>query len=152
NRLSGITQGTSAVSFSYDNANRRSNLTLPNGILLTYGYDNDSRVNSMTWTLGSTQIGNLTYNYDADGRIVGKSGNMANTALPEPVSESAINASNAMTAFGGQTLTYDGNGNLTSDGANTYTWDARNHLVGISDGASASFLYDALGRRSSKSV
>ena len=46
-----------------------------------------------------------------------------------------------MTAFGGQTLTYDANGNLTNDGTNTYTWDARNHLSAISGGVTASFQY-----------
>ena len=152
NRLSGITQGTSAVSFSYDNANRRTNLTLPNGIVLTYGYDGNSRVNSMTWALGSTQIGNLAYNYDADGRIIGKSGGMAATNLPAVVSGNTFNASNAMTAFGTQSLSYDANGNLTGDGVNTYTWDARNHLVGISGGVAASFVYDAVGRRASKTI
>ena len=35
-------------------------------------------------------------------------------------------------------FTYDANGNLTSDGTNTYTWNARNQLVSISGGASAS--------------
>lgn len=50
------------------------------------------------------------------------------------------------------TLTYDSNGNLTSDGTNTYVWDARNRLVSISGGVTASFKYDALGRRTIKVV
>jgi RHS repeat-associated protein len=49
-------------------------------------------------------------------------------------------------------LTYDANGNLTNDGTNTYTWDARNRLTAISGGLSASFVYDGLGRRISKTV
>jgi YD repeat-containing protein len=49
-------------------------------------------------------------------------------------------------------LTYDLNGNLTSDGTNTYTWDARNRLMSISDGSAASFQYDPLGRRTSRTV
>ena len=57
-----------------------------------------------------------------------------------------------MTAFGGQTLTYDANGNLTNDGTNTYTWDARNHLSAISGGITASFQYDPFGRRALKTV
>jgi YD repeat-containing protein len=135
NRLTGITQGTSSVSFGYDDANRRTSLALPNGIVLTYGYDNDSRVNSMNWALGSTQIGNLAYNFDADGRITGKSGTMANTNLPAPVNGDTFNASNQMTVFGPKTLVYDNNGNLTDDGTNTYSWDARNHLISISGSA-----------------
>ncbi len=49
-------------------------------------------------------------------------------------------------------MTYDLNGNLTSDGVNTYEWDARNQLSTINRGATATFQYDALGRRSSKTV
>lgn len=49
-------------------------------------------------------------------------------------------------------MTYDANGNLTNDGTNTYVWDARNRLVSISGGATATFNYDALGRRTSKVI
>ena len=59
---------------------------------------------------------------------------------------------NGMTGFNGTTLSYDANGNLTSDGTNTYTWDERNHLSAISGGSTASFVFDALGRRASKSI
>ena len=52
----------------------------------------------------------------------------------------------------GATLSYDLNGNLTSDGTTSYTWNARNRLVGLSGGTSASFQYDALGRRRGKTV
>jgi len=44
------------------------------------------------------------------------------------------------------------NGNLTYDGTNTYSWDARNHLTGISGGVSASFVYDPFGRRAEKVI
>jgi RHS repeat-associated protein len=57
-----------------------------------------------------------------------------------------------MTAFNGTALSYDANGNLTNDGTNTYTWDARNHLVGIMGANTASFMYDADGRRSFESI
>jgi RHS repeat-associated protein len=54
--------------------------------------------------------------------------------------------------FTGVTQTFDANGNLTNDGTNTYTWDARNRLTGISGGVTASFIYDGLGRRTSKTI
>ena len=57
-----------------------------------------------------------------------------------------------MTRWGTQLLTYDANGNLTSDGINTYGWDARNQLASIAGQTSASFRYDAFGRRSSKVI
>jgi len=46
----------------------------------------------------------------------------------------------------------DLNGNLASDGLTSYTWNARNQLVGLSGGTTATFAYDALGRRRSKTV
>ncbi len=60
-----------------------------------------------------------------------------------------------LTAIGAQTLSYDANGNLTGDGARTYVWNARNQLAQIKNAAGAvlaSFGYDALGRRHSKTV
>ncbi|THJ12981.1 MAG: RHS repeat-associated core domain-containing protein [Nitrospira sp. CG24C] len=49
-------------------------------------------------------------------------------------------------------MQYDANGNLTNDGTNTYVWDARNRLMTISGGVTASFVYDPLGRRTNKIV
>ena len=152
NRLTGITQGSASIPFGYDNADRRNTLTLPNGILLTYTYDNDSHVTAMTWTLASNPVGDLEYSYDADGRVIEKTGSFAQTGLPQAVTGNAFNAANEMTAFNGTPQTYDGNGNLSNDGTNTYAWDARNHLVGISGANTASFVYDADGRRAQKMI
>jgi len=49
NRLAGIAQGSTGVGLNYDNANRRTCLTLPNGVVASYGYDNDSRMTSITY-------------------------------------------------------------------------------------------------------
>ncbi|MGO9265480.1 MAG: hypothetical protein ACLQBA_11475 [Candidatus Binataceae bacterium] len=54
NRLLNITQGVNAVDFSYDASNRRTCLTLPNGVIATYGYDADSRLTSLTYGTGGT--------------------------------------------------------------------------------------------------
>jgi RHS repeat-associated protein len=72
--------------------------------------------------------------------------------LPAAVASASYDAANEQTAFAGATLTYDNNGNLTNDGVNTYTWDARNRLIRISGGANATFVYDSLGRRTSKTI
>jgi RHS repeat-associated protein len=66
------------------------------------------------------------------------------------VASATYNAANHQVTFGATTLTYDLNGNLTGDGTTTYTWNARNQLVGISGGTS--FVYDAAGRRQSKTL
>jgi RHS repeat-associated protein len=146
------------VGLSYDNANRRSCLNLPNGVIATYGYDHDSRVTSITYGTGGScssppsNLGNLTYTYDADGRRTAVGGSLAVVNLPNNVTSPSYNADNALTRFAGKTLSYDANGNLTGDGTNSYTWDARNQLTAIAGTNSASFGYDALGRRVSKTV
>jgi YD repeat-containing protein len=65
NRLNGVSQqpcpNNHTVGFQYDNANRRTTLTLPNGVSVGYTYDNDWRVTAMTsapaarsWAISST--------------------------------------------------------------------------------------------------
>lgn len=102
--------------------------------------------------LGSNTLGNLTYAYDLAGRRTGVGGSYARTNAPLAASPATYNVNNQLTQWKGASLTYDGNGNLTGDGTNTYTWNARNQLVAISGGVSASFQYDPFGRRVSKTI
>ncbi len=61
-----------------------------------------------------------------------------------------------MSDSGGRSWAYDGRGNeatQTATGANyTYTFDWRNQLASITGSATASYIYDPWGRRSSKTV
>ncbi|WP_308142812.1 RHS repeat-associated core domain-containing protein [Burkholderia pseudomallei] len=156
NRLTSITQGSETVQLAYDADNRRATLTLPNGISVNYGYDNASELTGLTYTQSNgNALGNLVYGYDADGRIISKSGTFATDVLPTATTQPAtFDLNDRKTSFNGQALTYDANGNLTSDGTNTYSWNARNQLVQISQGSNTqlSFAYDALGRRIGKTV
>ncbi len=163
NQLTRITQGTSSVGINYDNANRRTYLTLPNGAIATYGYDNDSRVISITYgTNGScsnppSNLGNLTYSYDADGRRTATAGSLATVILPANVAggtSTTYNADNEQSKFNGTILSYDADGNLTGDGTNTYTWDGRGHLTQVAQGrtVTATFVYDGFGRRMKKVI
>ncbi|HEY9420883.1 MAG TPA: RHS repeat-associated core domain-containing protein, partial [Thermoanaerobaculia bacterium] len=68
------------------------------------------------------------------------------------VASATYNAANRLTSWGGTALAYDLNGNLTSDGSRTYTWDSRNRLKTIAGAATASFGYDAFGRRSAATL
>ncbi len=68
------------------------------------------------------------------------------------MASATYDAANQQTAFGGQTQTFDLNGNLTGDGTNTYVWNARNQLASISGPVPASFVYDPLGRRQRKTI
>lgn len=59
---------------------------------------------------------------------------------------------NRLLTWGSLVFSYDLNGNLASDGLTSYSWNARNQLVGLNGGTSASFAYDGMGRRRSKTV
>lgn len=147
-----IAQGASTVGFAYDSNGRRTMLTLPNGVTMSYSYDTASQLTGINYTLGATLLGNLAYSYDLAGRRALVGGSFARTGMPNALTSASYNVNNQLTQFGPSSLSYDANGNLTSDGANTYTWNARNQLVSISGSASANFQYDAFGRRTNKMV
>ncbi|HTV84824.1 MAG TPA: RHS repeat-associated core domain-containing protein [Dyella sp.] len=156
NHLTAITQGSETVQLAYDTDNRRSTLTLPNGVTVNYGYDAASELTGLTYAQSNgTSLGNLVYGYDSDGRINSKSGSFATDVLPAATAQPAtFDLNNRETSFNGQALSYDADGNLTSDGTNTYQWNARNQLTQVSQNgvAQLSYTYDALGRRTSKTV
>jgi RHS repeat-associated protein len=140
------------ASYSYDADNRRTSLTLPNGVVTTYSYDNASQLTGMTYTNASTALGNLAYSYDLNGRRTNAGGSYARTNLPNAVSATAYNANNQLTTWGTANLFYDLNGNMTSDGTHSYAWDARNRLNQIDLGNTASFTYDPFRRRATKNI
>ncbi|WP_175019775.1 RHS repeat-associated core domain-containing protein [Burkholderia contaminans] len=152
NRLTGITQGSAQVAFAYDAASRQSTSTLPNGIVATYSYDVANQLTGISYATGSTTVGNLTYAYDNAGRRTQIGGTLANMNLPAALTSATYDVDNRLTNWAGTTLTYDGNGNLTGDGSLTYGWDSRGRLTSLSGTATASFVYDVIGRRSGKTV
>ena len=93
-----------------------------------------------------------SYSYDANGRRTAIGGSYAQSDLPAAISTTTYNAANQLTKWGSATLSYDANGNLLSDGSLAHSWNARNQLASLSGAAVASFQYDALGRRSGKTV
>jgi len=106
----------------------------------------------MSYALNGKLVGDLKYGYDTIGRKLSMSGAMATTVLPAPVSPATYDAANELTTWNGTTLSYDASGNVTSDGLHSYTWNARNQLSAIDSGSTASFVYDPLGRRTTKTI
>jgi RHS repeat-associated protein len=151
-RLTDITQGSANVDFSYDSADRRTSLTLPNGIQVAYTFDDADQITGITYSLGQTTLGTLTHTYDLAGNRATIGGSWARTGLPSAMASASYDAANQITSWNSTTFTYDANGNLTDDGPTTYTWNARNALTGLTGGVSASFAYDGLGRRRSRTV
>src|SRR5262249_15849778 len=65
----------------------------------------------------------------------------------------SANRLNEYTDVGGARLAYDRNGNLTSDGGSSYTYDAQNRLISVSNGATtAIFAYDPRDRRVKQTI
>ena len=119
---------------------------------MEYGYDDANQLTSLTYLNGQTTLGDLTYTYDLAGQRVAIGGSWGRTLLPQPVASASYDAGNELTAWGGQPMAYDANGNLTFDGTLVYGWNARNQLATLSSGTTASFHYDATGRRSAKTI
>lgn len=152
-RTTTVTQGAATTTYGYDLADRRTTMTSPNGIAATFTYDDADQLTGITYTRGAATVGTLTYAYDGAGRKISLGGTLARVALPAATTATAsYNANNQLVSWNGATLTYDRNGALTGDGTNTYTWDARGQLTGIGGGTTASFAYDATGRRVGRTV
>jgi RHS repeat-associated protein len=156
NRLTNIKQGTGAncvtgtvtlETITYYDNNLRHTITLPNGVVGTYTYDNANELTKIAYaSSGGTAIGDVQYTYDAAGRISSRLGTLFKSVLPvATTATAAYNEDNQLTSWNGTPASYDFNGNLTGDGTHTYTWDARNRLIGIT--GAVGFAYDGVGRR-----
>ena len=164
NRLTRIDQAVGAsnnnvaqsIVFIYDAANRRIQTTYANGITRTNTFDDAGQLLKILYkNRDGSVVGDLAYDYDDGGRRTAQRGSLARTALPNELPSAEFDPSNRMTKFGGQTLTYDKNGNLISDGSLNYVWNVRDQLVQIKNNNGvelANFSYDALGRRQTKTV
>ncbi len=151
-QLSTVTQGTLSATLTHDPLGRRTQLQRSNGVTTTYNYDPASRLLGITHAKGSTVLEQFTQGFDtADNKNQVTQLIQSATALP-PAVTAAYNAANQQTQFTSATQSYDNNGNLTSDGTNTYVWDARDRLIGISGETTAIFSYDALDRRIAKTI
>ena len=151
-QLSQVTQGPLSATLTHDVLGRRTQLQRSNGVTTTYTYDPASRLLGITHAKGTTTLEQLTQGFDpADNKNQVTQLIQNATALP-PAVTAAYNAVNVQIQFNSETLGYDPNGNLTTDGTKTYVWDARDRLVGVSGGTSATFSYDALDRRIAKTI
>jgi hypothetical protein len=121
--------------------------------VVTYGYDLDFQVTSITYKSGSTTIGTLTYGYDADGRRVSVGGSLASTNIPNPPPGGEIfsySPDNSLNTLGSVTVQNDNDGNITcmSTTCPQFSYDARGNLQqAVPNGLTLNYSYDALGRR-----
>lgn len=118
------------------------------GHTATYTYDNINRLLTSVATGSSTH--NLTFSYDRYGNMTCVTNGQTNGLCPNNTFNTSTNQINN-TGF-----TYDSAGNLTADGtgtgSHTYQWDAENRLKSIDSGSTATYTYNAIGRRVEKLV
>ncbi|WP_457352721.1 RHS repeat-associated core domain-containing protein [Roseateles sp. P5_D6] len=163
-RLTLITQAAGAsngnqaqtVAFQYDDANRPTKTTYTGGMSVNTTYTDAGEVKTLKYLKADgSVIAQGGYTYDLAGRRTGVSGDLANfigTQGPD-ITDASYNAANRLLTWGGKTFSHDLNGNMTGDGVTTYTWDARDQLVGVNDTmTNAGFKYDSQGRRVSRTL
>src|SRR4030095_8749069 len=109
-----VIKGSQVFNLDYDARNRRTKLTLPNGVSTEYFYDSASHITELIYKRGLDVLGNLTYQYDAAGNRRGIAGTLAFTLLPDNVPSATYDAANQQIQFGEKTMTYDAAGNLVS--------------------------------------
>jgi RHS repeat-associated protein len=125
-------------------------MTLPNGISTAYSYDAAGRLTGMKYSKGGTVLRDLTYGYDEINRRISYSGNTAPAPRDTATDTATVNVLNQYTSRNGKPVSHDDNANQTINNA---VWDARDRLVSLSGpNFTASFTYDAMGRRTSKTV
>ena len=119
--------------------------TSNSGQVLTLTYDAQDRLTRGYTSSEGDGPYDQSYTYDAIGNMTSKAG------TSQWYSDTAH--VHAVTYAGGQSDTYDANGNQVTSAAGTWyeytrSWDAQNRLIGIGgDGASAAFVYDGDSNR-----
>ena len=138
------------LTYGYDNNGNVTSIT--DGLFTagrTFGYDDLNRLTSASGTFGANQSqANRTYGYNSIGNLTDKCGSV--------LSYGDGNHPSAVTNHAGlsKNYTYDANGNMLSRGNQTLTWDIDNRVssIAISGGGSTSMEYDYAGIRVKKNA
>lgn len=151
--LTSLTSQSRQVTFHLDATGREKSADIPGGFTRTTGIDKTGVIQSIAYTQGTKNIGQLTYTRDERGLQTGLTGSLANVALPAAETGAVFGKDNRITTYSGRSFTYDADGQLKNDGLRTYTWNARGQLTGLNrSGQSSTFGYEPFGTRNSKTV
>ncbi len=149
NRLAKVTNhidDTNSIAFAYDNydhVGNRLSLKIDSAPEQVYAYDSVYRLTFVDYNDGN----DMSFFYDALG-------NRRRTTNGGTVNYQT-NSLNQYTSVGGTAYTYDDNGNLAFDGRFHYYYDCENRLLDVNDASNArvaSYAYDYLGRRISRTI
>jgi RHS repeat-associated protein len=149
-RLTNLSTSGGNFTLSYDALDRPVTITMPNGIQASYTYDEGGRTTRIKYSKNGAVLRDLTNSYDALGRRTSYSGNPVTEPRDTATDTATVNALNQYTNLNGRPISHDDNGNQTQLSAK---WDVRNRLLSLTElNLTASFTYDAIGRRASKTV
>jgi RHS repeat-associated protein len=111
----------------------------------SYAYDSLNRLSTMADTATAQPCKGLSWTYDAWGNRT----DQTVTAGSCGTFHAAVGTNNQLS---GAPYQYDAGGNLIADGNHTYTYDAESRLTQVDAGATATYIYDAFGRRVKRTV
>lgn len=171
-------QNGTATNYTYDLLNRLTRIMdNPQVMDVEMTYDAVGNILSKKDLLHPTK--SEVYTYDAVNQLIGfKKGVMTTgVEIPNPMRQiqyvldavgnhssvtedgqtttytaNSRNAYSAVSGASSYTPHYDANGNLAQDDHHTYTYDFDNHLINVDNGNTATYTYDALGRRIRKQI
>ena len=106
----------------------------------TYTYDSLNRLSAMADSSSAQSCKGISETYDAWGNRLAETPT-AGTGCP--MFQATVSANNQLTA----PYTYDAAGNMTYDVNHHYNYDAENRLTQVDNATTASYLYDATGKR-----
>jgi RHS repeat-associated protein len=125
---------------------------------LTYGYDADNNVHTITDAV--TTANNQTLTYDAIDRLSSATGSYgtissisydsnSNRKTYGSTSYTIPSTSDRMSAAGGSAISYTSTGNITAIGStNTMTYNKANQLLtSVASSTTSTYTYDAFGQR-----
>lgn len=141
-----VQNGSDSYEYAYDAVGNITQIKKNGSVYETYTYDNLNQLKTVT--RGSDTY---TYNYDNGGNIQSVT---LNGSTIKNYTYGDIQWFDLLTAYNGQTITYDQIGNPLQyrDGFN-FAWSNGRQLTGITNGTdNISYLYNADGLRASKTV
>jgi RHS repeat-associated protein len=140
--LTQLQSGGETYSYSYDDAFRITGIanTAKSNLSWTYGYDNLDRLSS-----ANTSALSESWAYDANGNRLAQGGTYPMALVISPTSNQVTSGS---TVFGSGTGSYDASGNTTQILGNTSAYNGAGRMSSANfNGATAQFIYNALGER-----
>ncbi|ACM22010.1 RHS repeat protein [Geotalea daltonii FRC-32] len=166
--VASVTYGNGIIrTIGYDNQYRIVSIATATLQSLTYGFDANSNITSITNTLDNNK--NKTYSYDALNRLktaAGPWGNLSwtydgvgnrltqvdGTATTSYNYQPGSNRLTGITDANTNSLNYDANGNSIADNATTYTYNQNQRLIRAAATQTGDYVYNASGERVKKTT